>query len=362
MSLLIVFVSANIFANAVQPVDRQKVNKIFEFKTDCGFKRIKFSHDDRHFLAHCSFEPVYVWRTNGYSLVGEVKTHNGEDKDTPKSVNGAFFVPNSDRMFIGNPEGKAVIINLNAKATKTYDVSDNRSRMSGISHSGHMLALGNRLFDINKNKVFSSFDLAIQSGLLFTCDDKYFITADSLRGVYVTDTSTGSPKREWLTDSGWFSDPKVESVDVSVDSDTVAVGFDNGKIILYSIKSGARIDTLKHGRGPNVVFSPDGKLLASWSRHKKSIVLWDVGRGRQLRHWKFDSQLFCLKFFPHKELILIGTLEGELIIVPTFGETALLREKVVEKAIADIDISSSEKLIILCSNFGDIIVLELDMK
>ena len=351
-------VAANCVANTLQaPSPRKEIQKVFEYKSeDAAFDHIIFSPNNRYFLTYNRHGPAYVWRTEDYFLVNKIKL---KDENTSNIITGVCFMPDSNRLFVGKREGQAIITDFYSKETATYEVSKNASYTSATSHSGHLLALGSELFDMRRDKHLG-FHLILQSGPLFTNDDKHCVFSDVFEGaIVVMDTKTGTQRRVWK-ESGFFTNPRACGIDVSADNDTVAAGFDNGKIILYSIRSGDRTDTFRHGRKsrPYVIFSSDGRHLVSWSRHERNAILWDVAKAAKIGQWKFQNTPVCLKLFPNDKLMAIGTDAGELIVEPLSGKPTIANEKILEKQVTDIAISSSGKLILVCNEFGDILALE----
>jgi WD40 repeat protein len=71
------------------------------------------------------------------------------------------------------------------------------------------------------------------------------------------------------------------------DGQTAALGYPDGGIRLYDVKSGKELRVI--GRHPEIVwsvaFSPNGKTLASSARRHGIVRLWDVATGRMVRSY-----------------------------------------------------------------------------
>jgi WD40 repeat protein len=109
-----------------------------------------------------------------------------------------------------------------------------------------------------------------------------------------------------------FSAPLGMSCSFCPDGESLAYVANDYTIRLWDIKGQRETRTLsdRTGQPTTLVFSPDGKHLASFGSLKdKMMRLWDVERGSQIYQWKQEDEgWFSSATFSHDgERILVGT-------------------------------------------------------
>lgn len=89
-----------------------------------------------------------------------------------------------------------------------------------------------------------------------------------------------SPRCSKLTDSFFFSSLRsFPTIDFHMASQRLAVGTDEGAIVMYDLKTATRLYVLEsHKQGPAACsFSPDGHRLVSVSLEEGVVFVWKVG-------------------------------------------------------------------------------------
>jgi len=94
------------------------------------------------------------------------------------------------------------------------------------------------------------------------------------------------------------------------DGHLLAVGSDDGAVILWDIATGEVRLRLEHdGRDARPVsFSPDARLLAVGSR-QGGVKIWDVASGQALETVKPPGNLRFIQFSPDSQSLTVGTSE-----------------------------------------------------
>lgn len=217
--------------------------------------------------------------------------------------------------------------------------------------------MGGSYFNIARNKLIKARSIA-DAGLVITRDDKYVLSGlFHYRSVEIADVDAERTKI-WKPDY-LFSTPNVSSIDVAPDNDTIAAGLINGDIRLYSIRKCEEKGNLSQGGwGVKVSFSPDGKMLLSFSDNN-SVKLWDVASQRCKRKWKTDNRVSSIKWLPGVPWIAFGTDRGELIIESVEKGATIYKGKVMERRISDIDYLPTRRLFLLCDSWGSIAAFEI---
>jgi WD40 repeat protein len=150
-------------------------------------------------------------------------------------------------------------------------------------------------------------------GVRFTPDGKEVLIG-AQHGAMIWDPATGKSRYK-------IAGPKAQEIAFSPDGRTVAAlgggdaNFPHGSVLfvwdLASGKSRAPNDPdLGHfGQVDSVVYSPDGKTIASSSQTDRTLRLWETATGRLLRTlpMKEDINFHSLMFTPDGKYVLQGT-------------------------------------------------------
>jgi len=204
-----------------------------------------------------SFSPDGRWILSG-GADGSLKIWNaftGEERMTVSSHKGAMLVtafsPNGERVAAGGDDGWVRIWNVTE---------------------------GKKVLECPHQEVVTSLAFSPSGKWIASSGRRYIRLWDAGDGSLV---ATVEPHAS-LSDSGT---DRIACVAISPDGRTVATGGKAGSgIRLWEPASGALKRTLRGHRGTvySIVFSPDGKHLASASEDR-TIRLWDVARGVEVR-------------------------------------------------------------------------------
>ena len=148
--------------------------------------------------------------------------------------------------------------------------------------------------------------------LSFSPDGKTIVNITGDGGVYILDRITGELQKTFavpITDN-------VFSTAFSLDGKIVAIGSSDGNIYLSDLNTGELKFTLTgHSEDvQRVVFSPDGKTLASSSYLDETVRIWDVRTGEHKRTLtEHTGDIEGLAFSPDgKTLVSSGSGDGTI--------------------------------------------------
>lgn len=168
------------------------------------------------------------------------------------------------------------------------------------------------------SKLESDFDLAVLLSVEGIRKDENFLSRDGLLTV-VQHNPTLLRHSHRLPDA-------VYSLVFSPDGKTLASGSEDGSIRLWDVETGQQVGKALNGHTDyvaSVAFSPDGKTLASWGRDQ-TIRLWDVSTmlntgvasGQQLGEALSGHTDFIesVAFSPVGKILASGSVDGSILL------------------------------------------------
>ena len=104
------------------------------------------------------------------------------------------------------------------------------------------------------------------------------------------------------------------AVALAPDASRLAVGWDDGTLVLFSLEFGKEIETLRDAPALALAFSPDGKMVAAARADKRAVVyLADVGRELQKLEGA-DGRVRAVAFSPDGKQVVGGGDDRRLSI------------------------------------------------
>jgi WD40 repeat protein len=215
---------------------------------------------------------------------------------------GAAFLPDR-RTVVSVPPGNAIILWDARTGRLLREISTGRFTPGhvgfGLSRDGKRLVLSGSVsddvrpgwrsaaavFDLEAGKLLRTFEREPREGVnaaAITPDGKLVFTLDGNGKLRVEEVATGA---ELLRQQ--FPRDVMASVAVSPDGSTLALasGPNTHKLFVWKWQAGEEPRPVESGwhRGREVVFSPDGKLLAECSDAEPGVRVLDVATGRLRR-------------------------------------------------------------------------------
>ena len=251
------------------------------------------------------------------------------------SINSISFSPDGTQIAVGSAIG-VWIYDANTDAELSM-LTDHTTRTGIVAYSpdGKTLASGMygniSLWNTSTGKHLKSFtrkeDSSIYTLKIFN-DGKTLLSANANYGgsFSLWDIATGAKKDFHSKSSGGLIGlltslfgRGVSTTDLylnNVDSNGIfAVGYENGKIRLEDATTGQHLNTLQSHKGyiDQLMFSPDGTLLASVSLFNDPLHLWDVTTGKLLTTLTQNPRYRgILSFSEDGKTLACHTDEGEI--------------------------------------------------
>ena len=332
---------------------------------------LTFSADGKTLISGSEDHTVRLWDVH----TGEVKCLLEEHRDDVNSVvlspDGKTLASGSDDgtiqfwdMYTGEllaileedakfPEGFSVIAfspdgkTLASATAKQIQLWDTHTKqLSGVLE-GHTLDVTDIVFSPDRKTIASaSWDCTLRlwdtdtgktrkifgkhtnsvNTVAFSPDGKTIASAS--RGLIYLWNTKGSLLRLWYARTGEHVEYAVDHIDYvrtvvfSPDGKFLASGGYDSRLRLWEANTGNHIATLRGG-GDAVAFSPDGELLANEYGGDGiigTIGLWDAHTG-ELRHVlsKHHSPLTCMAFSPDGKTLVSASRDSEIVLwdIPT---------------------------------------------
>jgi WD40 repeat protein/uncharacterized caspase-like protein len=155
------------------------------------------------------------------------------------------------------------------------------------------------------------FDLAFSNDGLYLATASKDTTAiiwslPSLRQVHILMGHYGDLTK--IEDTGW-----IHAVSFSPDNRLLATGAWDKKVIIWDVKSGKPLQTLKVDGGvTSIAFSPNGDYLASgtWAGHNK-VIVWKISTWQKILTLEGHlGEITSLSFSPDSKLLASGSKDG----------------------------------------------------
>lgn len=244
---------------------------------------------------------VYIWNLTTGQLHRNINAHTNE-------VNEIAFSPNINEVAF-SPDGQS-LASCTDTELKIWSVSD-----------------GRLLRDLNSTQKFGDF-----RSVQFSPNGKLLAVGGAVdedqAAIAILNPTTGRLIRTMAIRLSRPSTPGlarlsharplpggpsmvVHSLSFSPDGRSLVSGDEDANVILWSVKNGRRLKTMKgHDSAVNsVAFSPNGKRIVSGS-FDQTVKLWDVRTGSTLRTFKsHHDRVTSVRLSPDEQTIVSGSLD-----------------------------------------------------
>jgi WD40 repeat protein len=239
-------------------------------------RRLAFSPDGTRLASASVDKTVKVWDVDAGKLIHDLRGHRDQ-------VLGVAFHPDGRRLASGGTDKGVVIWDVDTgKEFRALTGSAGSIASVAFSPDGKQLAVGGgdpliRVWDWNAGREIAQYRGRANgvNAVIFSRDQRLLAAAGSDGAVTVWETSADPRAPEKVAGSGCLA--------FGPDGKTTAFGRSGTVTLRTGSADQADLTFRAHGKNVNgVVFSPDGRLLATAS-DDKSVKVWRVNDGRELR-------------------------------------------------------------------------------
>ena len=285
---------------------------------------VAFSRDGKVLASGSSDGTIQLWNVE----IGRISAVLKGPARFPEKVNAIAF----------SPDGKT-LVSATTNQIWLWDTSTHRLKdiLEGhaefvtavaFSPDGETIASASRdwtlrLWDASTGKLRKTFGEHSSSvnTVAFSPDGETIASAS--RGLIHLWNTKGDLLQLWYARTGEHLENLVHHIDsvrtvvFSPDGKLLASGGYDSRLRLWSANTGDHIATLRGG-GPAVAFSPDGELLANAYEGDGiigTIGLWDVQTG-ELRHVleEYHGLLTCMVFSPDGKMLASSSGDSEIVL------------------------------------------------
>jgi len=280
-------------------------------------KSVAFSPDGKRLVSHSKGGKVKVWDV---ASCAEVMTLSG-GKGNYKNFRSTAFSPDGKQIASLGTEGAIKVWDA-----ETWEEVTTLGTLGGqqeyvqclaFSPNGQSIVSGSRdgkvkLWDVVKGEVIMTMaeDKRRVYSVNFSSDGQRIVSGSD--DIHVWDATSGAELMTLIGHEG----PIVNSVVFSPDGKRIASSCqEDGTARIWDAATGTELLTLRgHGDVVTAVaFSPDSKRLVTAGREGTARV-WDSSTGDELLTLRAESGVMCVAFSPDGKSIAAGTLGKDIVL------------------------------------------------
>jgi WD40 repeat protein len=304
MNLKSVLISFLFQSLVVQTVYTQEISLQANLGHAGSVTAVEFSPDGSIYATASTDHSIKIWESETCREIKTLKGHTTGILAVSFSPDGNKLVSSDeDDLIVWDIKTGAILLKIDDESSSTIEFISDKNYLTGSV----FLNKFNVNKETNDDKYFFSQEKGMINGFVrkiaVSCDGKFAAIGDNSNVVHIIKVLTGKKH----TDLKGHSSDKIKALDFNHDGTLLATA-GHGPIKLWDTKTFKEVRSLRgHSDIVNdLVFSPDGKMIASVSDDGK-LILWDIEKGKALfKKTEHKSKMLSVDISPDGTMIITG--------------------------------------------------------
>jgi len=252
-------------------IDSGKEIRRFE-ETSFPVFSVKCSLDGKLIIIGCENSYAYQWDLTKGRQERRLNCFDNSSFNYVQGINSLAISPNNYFVLTGSMNGMAFLWNLS-----------NGQMIKKFPHCGYT------------------------NNLIFSSDNRYFVTGGDCRNIIIWDMKTFLPKQTFFSKNNefYYRSAKLYYIDQSPDSQYILTVRMDDQICQWDTSSQKEVCRYEHNNAFFAKFSPDSRYIISGGGDS-TARLWNSSTGKEIYRIKHNNVVSCADFSSDNQLVVTG--------------------------------------------------------